>query len=74
MVRLGRLRRGSAGPTASTERSNEEPAYRQWVINASDAASKAGVNSTPTVLVNGEQVTADGGVDELAAALLDQLG
>ena len=52
----------------------EELAFRQWVINATDAASKAGVNTTPTVLVNGEQISSDGGVDGLAAALLDELG
>ena len=30
--------------------------YRQWVKNATGAASQAGVNQTPTVLVNGKQV------------------
>ncbi len=31
-------------------------AFRQWVTNATDAASKAGVSSTPTVKVNGEEL------------------
>lgn len=30
--------------------------FEQWVQNATDAASKDGVSSTPTVLVDGEQV------------------
>lgn len=31
-------------------------AFRQWVTNATDAASRAGVNSTPTIMVNGEEL------------------
>ncbi len=33
-----------------------ERAFEQWVQNATDAASKEGVNSTPTVLVDGEKL------------------
>jgi protein-disulfide isomerase len=32
--------------------------YVAWVAGVTDAASKAGVNGTPTVLVNGRQLTA----------------
>ena len=31
-------------------------AFEGWVEAAGDAASKAGVNATPTVLVDGQQV------------------
>lgn len=31
--------------------------YKQWVANATDASSKAGVNGTPTVLVDGKPFT-----------------
>ena len=33
----------------------EDQAYAQWVENATDAMSQNGVNSTPTVFVDGEQ-------------------
>lgn len=34
----------------------EQRKFRQWVRNGTDAASKDGVNSTPTVFVDGEQL------------------
>jgi protein-disulfide isomerase/uncharacterized membrane protein YphA (DoxX/SURF4 family) len=43
--------------------------YAQWAANANDAASKAGVNGTPTVLVGGKQV---GGAD--VPAIVQTLG
>ncbi|WP_372727634.1 DsbA family protein [Nocardioides sp.] len=52
----------------------EETAFRQWVINASDAASKAGINTTPTVLVNGEPLNNRQGIEEQAADLFAQIG
>ncbi len=41
-------------------------AFQQWVVNATDAASKRGVTSTPAVFVNGEQVPGNT-IEELAA-------
>lgn len=35
----------------------EDGWFDQWVVNATDEMSKAGVSSTPTVLVDGEQAT-----------------
>ena len=40
--------------------------FEQWVKNATDQASKDGFNSTPTVLVDGEQVQG-GTIPELVA-------
>jgi protein-disulfide isomerase len=37
----------------------EDRKFEQWVKNASDAASKGGINSTPTVLVDGKKVESD---------------
>jgi protein-disulfide isomerase len=50
--------------------------FRQWVVNSTDAASSAGLNSTPTVTVDGQQVQAgsvDGLVRETEAAVDDAL-
>ena len=52
----------------------EDLAFEQWVVNATDAASRAGVNSTPTVLLNGSPVDNTQGVDAMAADLLGALG
>lgn len=42
--------------------------FEQWVQNATDAASKEGVNSTPTVLVDGEQVEFET-IDDLVSGM-----
>ena len=52
----------------------EDLAFEQWVVNATDAASRAGVNSTPTVLLNGSPVDNSQGVDAMATDLLGELG
>lgn len=44
----------------------ENRAFEQWVVNASDQASKDGVNSTPTVQVDGETVEGSSIEDLLA--------
>ena len=44
----------------------EKLAFKQWMINGNDDASRRGVNSTPTVFVNGDQVTGSS-IDDLAA-------
>jgi protein-disulfide isomerase len=44
----------------------EKLSFKQWMINGNDDASQRGVNSTPTVFVNGDQVTG-GSIDDLAA-------
>ena len=46
-----------AGATEADVRPGiEDMAFEGWVDAAGDAASKAGVNSTPTVFVDGEKV------------------
>ena len=50
----------------------EDRGFEGWVVNATDAASKAGVSSTPTVQVDGETLeatTIDGMVTELQGAV-----
>ncbi|MDT0203960.1 thioredoxin domain-containing protein [Nocardioides sp. AE5] len=44
----------------------ESLGFRQWIINANDDASKRGVTSTPTVVVNGDVVPGRS-IEELAA-------
>lgn len=63
-----------AGAEESAVRSAiEDQAFEQWVRNASDAASQAGVNGTPTILLDG-QVFEDGRtVEELADNLVAEL-
>ncbi len=46
----------------------EERAFEQWVANATDAASKAGVAQTPTVQVDGETLDY-ATIDDLTAAV-----
>ncbi|MEV7428455.1 MULTISPECIES: thioredoxin domain-containing protein [unclassified Nocardioides] len=48
----------------------EDREFDQWVQNATDAASRAGVNGTPTVLVDGEVFTDGDTVEELADNLV----
>lgn len=45
----------------------------EWVKKATDAAEDAGVNSTPTVLLDGEVFEEDKAPDDRAEALLDEL-
>jgi protein-disulfide isomerase len=40
--------------------------FEQWVKNGTDQASKAGVNQTPTVKIDGKQVDVQT-IDELVA-------
>ncbi len=50
--------------------------FEQWVKNVGDQASKDGVNSTPTVLVNGKKLTSktiDGLVADVEKAAARQL-
>jgi protein-disulfide isomerase len=50
----------------------EDRKFEQWVVNATDAANKADVSSTPTVLVEGEKLestTIDGLVSDLQQAV-----
>lgn len=46
----------------------EQRKFEQWVVNATDAASKAGVSSTPTVLVDGE-IVEGATIDDLVAQI-----
>ena len=39
--------------------------FRQWVTNATDVASKKGINSTPTVFVDGKELTPEVAQDEV---------
>ncbi|SHL31945.1 Thioredoxin [Pseudonocardia thermophila] len=45
-----------AGAPDSIEQCVADGTYRGWVENSTDAASKAGVNGTPTVLVDGQRI------------------
>jgi len=47
-------------------------AFAQWVRNATDAASKAGVNQTPTVLVDGTAVSGVS-IDRMVIDLRDRI-
>ena len=51
----------------------EDMAFEGWVDAAGDAASKAGINSTPTVLVDGEKVEGQT-LNEIAEAMVGPLG
>jgi protein-disulfide isomerase len=55
----------------------ENRKFEQWVQNATDAASKEGVNSTPTVLVDGERLeatTIDQLVEDVRTRIEEGLG
>lgn len=60
-VKAGASESDVAGPIESLK-------FEPWVENATDAASKEGVASTPTVLVDGEQVDFET-IDELMAGI-----
>lgn len=53
-------------------RAIEDREFEQWVVNATDDASKNGVNGTPTVLLNGEQVTGST-IDEIVDNLVTKI-
>ncbi len=48
----------------------KEMRFEQWVVNATDQASKAGVQGTPTVLLDGEQV-GGGTIEEMVDNLIE---
>lgn len=50
----------------------ESVQFGGWVNRSTNAASEAGLSSTPTVLVDGEPVTDGATIDELAAAILQR--
>ena len=59
-----------AGATEADVRPGiEDMTFEGWVNAAGDAASKAGVNSTPTVFVDGEKVEGQT-MDEIAEAMV----
>jgi protein-disulfide isomerase len=43
--------------------------FDQWVIDATDAMSKEGVNGTPTIVIDGQQLAPDEALDQLLAAV-----
>ena len=59
-----------AGATEADVRPGiEDMAFEGWVDAAGEAASKAGVNSTPTVLIDGEKATGQT-IDQIAAEMV----
>jgi protein-disulfide isomerase len=56
----------AGAPRATVSRAIEARTFEQWVDNGTEQASKDGVNSTPTVQVDGKTVTYTT-IDELAA-------
>lgn len=60
-----------AGATEADVRPGiEDMAFEGWVDAAGDAASKAKVNSTPTVLINGEKATGTT-IEDIAAEMVN---
>jgi protein-disulfide isomerase len=61
-----------AGATEADVRPGiEDMAFEGWVDAAGEAASKAGVNATPTVLVDGEKVEGEGlTIDDIVEAMV----
>jgi len=41
---------------ADVESGIDELRYKQWVVNATDVASRSGVNGTPTIFVDGQKL------------------
>ena len=63
-----------AGATEADVRSGiEDMTFEGWVDAANDAASQAGVNSTPTVLVDGEKATGQT-IGDIAASMVGSAG
>jgi protein-disulfide isomerase len=50
----------------------EKLSFKQWMINGNDDASQRGVNSTPTVFVNGDQVSGSS-IEDLAAQVQERI-
>ena len=51
----------------------ENLAYKQWVINGTDDASKRQVTQTPTVFVNGTAIAGATSIDDLLARTQQQI-
>ena len=63
-----------AGATEADVRPGiEDMAFEGWVDAAGEAASKEGINSTPTVLVDGEKVDGQT-IEDIAAAMVGSAG
>ncbi|MCW2739419.1 thioredoxin domain-containing protein [Nocardioides sp.] len=63
-----------AGATEADVRPGiEDMAFEGWVDAAGEAASKAGVNSTPTVLIDGEKATGQT-IEDIAAEMVGSAG
>ncbi len=58
---------------ASLQSAVDALAYQTAIADATDAASRAGVNATPTILLDGKPFNEGGTVEELAANLVAQL-
>jgi len=58
----------AGAPAGSIEQCISNGTYKPWTAGVTDAASKAGVNGTPTVLVNGKEI------DNTDAALRTAVG
>ena len=50
----------------------ENLSFEQWMVNGNEDASKRGVNSTPTVFVDGETVSGSS-IEDLAAQVQDRI-
>jgi protein-disulfide isomerase len=55
----------AGAPKSAVQQGIKDRAFEQWVKNVGDQASKDGVNSTPTVMINGKKI--DGTIDQLVA-------
>lgn len=55
---------------AAFEKAVKDGTYNRWALDSSDAFNKAGVQSTPTIKLNGKQLQADG----IMAQIDKQLG
>jgi protein-disulfide isomerase len=67
-ARLVELAVAAGAPEARAKAAIDGLTYRAWTAKVTEAASKAGVNSTPTVLVDGKAVT-DHSPTAIAAAV-----
>jgi protein-disulfide isomerase len=73
---LVRMAVSAGAPEAEARQGIESVAFEQWVVNASDAASRRQVTGTPAVFANGEQVEGTS-IDDVAAqveALIEATG